>query len=162
MSQRETHSPVQEPNAHSRFGTSSSLWPQGLHPSRLLCPWDFPERRLEQAAISFSRGFSWRRDRTHASCIGMWIPYHGATREAQAMLLSPHTFGEGRGTHPSPLTWKPHGQKSLVGYSPWNHKESDTTEWLSMHISAKFTPQDIHLFKYVSSGDVQMEIKYSE
>ena len=21
-----------------------------------------------------------------------------------------------------------HGQKSLVGYSPWNHKESDTTE----------------------------------
>ena len=22
----------------------------------------------------------------------------------------------------------PHGQKSLVGYSPWGHKESDTTE----------------------------------
>ena len=25
----------------------------------------------------------------------------------------------------------PHGQRSLVGYSPWGHKESDTTEWLS-------------------------------
>ena len=25
----------------------------------------------------------------------------------------------------------PHGQRSLVGYSPWNHKESDTTERLS-------------------------------
>ena len=25
----------------------------------------------------------------------------------------------------------PHGQKSLVGYSPWGHKESDTTEQLS-------------------------------
>ena len=24
----------------------------------------------------------------------------------------------------------PHGQKSLVGYSPWGHKESDTTERL--------------------------------
>ena len=24
----------------------------------------------------------------------------------------------------------PHGQRSLVGYSPWGHKESDTTEWL--------------------------------
>ena len=23
-----------------------------------------------------------------------------------------------------------HGQRSLVGYSPWGHKESDTTEWL--------------------------------
>ena len=22
----------------------------------------------------------------------------------------------------------PHGQRSLVGYSPWSHKESDTTE----------------------------------
>ena len=25
----------------------------------------------------------------------------------------------------------PHGQKSLAGYSPWSHKESDTTEPLS-------------------------------
>ena len=25
----------------------------------------------------------------------------------------------------------PHGQKSLVGYSPWGHKESDMTEQLS-------------------------------
>ena len=26
-----------------------------------------------------------------------------------------------------------HGQRSLVGYSPWGHKESDTTERLGMH-----------------------------
>ena len=25
----------------------------------------------------------------------------------------------------------PYGQRSLVGYSPWGHKESDTTEQLS-------------------------------
>ena len=25
----------------------------------------------------------------------------------------------------------PHGQRSLVGYSPWGHKESDKTEQLS-------------------------------
>ena len=25
-----------------------------------------------------------------------------------------------------------HGQRSLAGYSPWGHKESDTTEPLSM------------------------------
>ena len=24
-----------------------------------------------------------------------------------------------------------HGQRSLVGYSPWGHKELDTTEWLT-------------------------------
>ena len=36
---------------------------------------------------------------------------------------------------------KSHGQRSLVGYSPWGHKESDTTERL-------------HLFTYHNSGTV--------
>ena len=34
-------------------------------------------------------------------------------------------------THSSILAWKSHGQKSLVGYSPWGHKELDTTEQLN-------------------------------
>ena len=41
--------------------------------------------------------------------------------------------------------WKPtpvllpgesHGQNSLAGYSPWGHKESDTTEWLTQHTAS--------------------------
>ena len=28
-----------------------------------------------------------------------------------------------------------HGQRSLVGYSPWDHEELDTTEWLHFHFS---------------------------
>ena len=36
------------------------------------------------------------------------------------------------GGHGIPLLYpcleNPHGQKSLAGYSPWGHKESDTTE----------------------------------
>ena len=31
-------------------------------------------------------------------------------------------------THSSILAWEIHGQKSLVGCSPWGHKESGTTE----------------------------------
>ena len=31
-------------------------------------------------------------------------------------------------THSSTLAWKSHGQRSLVDYSPWGHKESNTTE----------------------------------
>ena len=31
------------------------------------------------------------------------------------------------------LPGKSHGQRSLVGYSPWGHKESDTTERLHFH-----------------------------
>ena len=32
-----------------------------------------------------------------------------------------------------------HGQRSLVGYSPWSRQESDTTEWLSAHIHQMIT-----------------------
>ena len=36
---------------------------------------------------------------------------------------------EGMATHSSnPYLKNPHGQRSLVGYSPWGRKESDTTE----------------------------------
>ena len=46
--------------------------------------------------------------------------------------------GSGRSSgeeHGNPLQYSclknPHGQRSLVGYSPWGHKELDTTEQLS-------------------------------
>ena len=32
---------------------------------------------------------------------------------------------------PVSLLWKSHGQRNLVHYSPWGHKESDVTEWLT-------------------------------
>ena len=48
---------------------------------------------------------------------------------------------EGMATHSAILTWRiPHGQRSLVGYSLWGCKESDTTEWLStaqQHVISK-------------------------
>ena len=31
-------------------------------------------------------------------------------------------------THSSILAWKSHGQRSLMGYSPWDRKETDMTE----------------------------------
>ena len=39
--------------------------------------------------------------------------------------------------HPTPvlLPGKSHGQRSLVGCSPWGCEESDTTEWLPFHFS---------------------------
>ena len=35
---------------------------------------------------------------------------------------------EGIATHSSILAGKSQGQRSLVGFSPWGHKELDTTE----------------------------------
>ena len=37
--------------------------------------------------------------------------------------------------HSSTLAWKIHGQRSLVGCSPWGRQESDTTEQLHFHFS---------------------------
>ena len=46
------------------------------------------------------------------------------------------------GGHGNPLQYSclenPHGQRSLVGYSPWGHKELDTTEWLSTYTHKGF------------------------
>ena len=38
---------------------------------------------------------------------------------------------KGMATHSSVLAGESHGQRSLVGYSPWSCKESGTTEWLT-------------------------------
>ena len=55
----------------------------------------------------------------------------GDTGNAHAIPGSGRSAGEGNGNHSSILAWKKsHGQKCLVGYSPWDHKESDMTEYI--------------------------------
>ena len=46
-------------------------------------------------------------------------------------------YNRRRQWHPTPvlLPGKFHGQRSLVGCSPWGRYESDTTEWLPFHFS---------------------------
>ena len=50
-----------------------------------------------------------------------------------------------RARQPTPvfLPGESHGQRSLVGYSPWGHKESDTTQQLSMHEYISTNIEDI-------------------
>ena len=43
---------------------------------------------------------------------------------------------KGRATHSSILPGEFHGQRSLVGYSPWSCKELDMIEWLTLFIFA--------------------------
>ena len=39
---------------------------------------------------------------------------------------------KGKAPHSSILAGEFHGQRSLAGYSPWGHKESDMTEQLTL------------------------------
>ena len=58
-------------------------------------------------------------------------------RDSGLILGSGRFPGEG---HDNPLQYSclenPHGQRSLVGYSPWGHKKLDTTEvtYACMHV----------------------------
>ena len=48
---------------------SDYLWPPGLQPASLLCPWNFLGKKMQWGAISYSRGSSQPKDWTHISCI---------------------------------------------------------------------------------------------
>ena len=57
-------------------------------------------------------------------------------REAGLNLGQEDPLEEDMATHSSILAWRIHGQRSLVGYSPWGCKELGTTEvtWHSTHM----------------------------
>ena len=91
---------------------------QGLNPGLLNSWWILyhlshqqSPRILEWAAFPFSRGSSQSRNQTGVSCTAGGFFYQ---------------------LQPTPvfLPGKPCGQRSMVGYSPWGHKESDMTECL--------------------------------
>ena len=56
-----------------------SLWTVTM---RIFCPWDFLGKNTGMDCHFLLQGIFWPRDQTHVSCIGRWILYHWATREA--------------------------------------------------------------------------------
>ena len=56
-------------------------------------------------------------------------------------------------THSSIPAWKIYGQRGLVGLSPWSHKDSDATEWLSMHAQIKLLNE---VLMYINSITVTL------
>ena len=60
-----------------------------------------------------------------------------ATTHSLNYFRSTALFIQRRWWHPTPvlLPGKSHGRRSLVGCSPWGHKELDTTERLHFHFS---------------------------
>ena len=56
-----------------------------------------------------------------------------------------------------------HGQRSLVGYSLWAHKESDTTEQLTLSLSGfnSMWTENLQMFKKDLEKAEETEIKLS-
>ena len=152
--------------------TSNSVWPYGLWPARLLCPWDSAGKNAGVGSHGPSRGFSQPRDWTcvsYISCTATLVPPGKPLKCVYRKILSQSFATSNKTTVMSELCrwlrgelsacqcsrprrrgfdpwvrkipwsrkWQPipiflpgkfHGQRSLAGYSPWGHKESDKTE----------------------------------
>ena len=69
-----------------------------------------------------------------AMCQSFWDSVRAMLTEKFIALLD---YIQRRQWHPTPvlLPGKSHGQRSLVGCSPWGHEESGTTEQLPFHFS---------------------------
>ena len=85
-----------------------------------------------------------------ASLVAQTLKNLPAMWETQAQSLGwEDPWEKGMTTHSVFLPGESHGQRSLMGYSPWGHKQLDTTEWHTLSLSKKrgqstlFSPKSI-------------------
>ena len=83
---------------------------------------------------SWARKFPWKRDRLPTP-VFLGFPGGSDRKNSPAMwetLVQPLVWEdpleEGRATHSSVLAWRIPWKRSLGGYNPWGHTESDSTE----------------------------------
>ena len=95
---------------------SDSLRPHELY-GRFLCPWDSPGKNTEVGCQSLLQRIRFN-------------PWVGRYPEKGMSTHSSILFREFM-LENSCLEFR----RSLVGYSPWTHKESDITEWLTLSLS---------------------------
>ena len=73
---------------------------------------------------------------TGAALVAQWVKHLPAMWETRVQCLGcEDPLEKETATHSSTLAGKSHGQRSLVGYSPWGPKELDTTERLHFNPS---------------------------
>ena len=71
----------------SHYIMTDSLVPHGLQPTRLLCPWDFPDKKTGVSFHFLSTGSSWPRDSTFVSSPALAGRFFIAWEAPKAFLL---------------------------------------------------------------------------
>ena len=99
------------PLLFSRSVVFNSLWPRGVQHARH--PWQL----------------SWQR--VHLQCrFNYWVGKLSCRRNTTPVCLGFPGGSAGKESTCKPLVGEFYGQRSLAGYSPWDHKESNLTERL--------------------------------
>ena len=109
---------------------SDSVWPHRWQPTRLPCPWDSSGKNTGVSCHFLFQCVKVKSlSRVLATTIYIQSPIPGFP-----MMC---TFCWRRQWHPTPVLLPGkshgHGQRTLVGFSPWGCEESDTTEWIHFH-----------------------------
>ena len=85
--------------------------------------------RGEEGELELKAPRSLSSPASSASLLTQTVKNLSAMQETQVQFLGQEDpLEKGMATHSSILTWRIHGQRSLVGYGPRGRKESDTTE----------------------------------
>ena len=98
-----------------------SLWPRGLQPTRFLCPWDSSGKNTGVGCHFFLRG--------NLPDLGI-EPESPPSRALAGRFFTTESPGKPI-TSDSSDQFMTANPTSLAGYSPWDLKESDMTEWLT-------------------------------
>ena len=137
---------------------SDSSQPQGLQPTRILSSWVFPDKNtgvgchflLQEIFPTLGLNPSLLCLSLSPHCIAVnSLPLEPRCIGGDWQMILPKWQMEPRSDrtlqanirrrqwHPTPvlLPGKSHGRRSLVGCSPWGHKELDMTERLHFHFS---------------------------
>ena len=110
-----------------------------------LIPWKIPWRKDRPPTPVFL-GFPGGSDGEESACkAGDLDSIRGLGRSAQG--------GHGHPLQCSHLE-NPHGQRSLAGYSPWRHRESDLTEQCIIAHQAVM-PRSFYIIKWVAYNPVK-------
>ena len=132
----------------SRSVVSDSLWPHGLQPTRLLCPWGCLQARiLEWVVMPSSRGSSQPRDRTQVSLIAGRFFTIGVTREAPFVPNSEQKLRCGHWRWPSKEVWIfiPDSYRALVHMQESKDPEvtwAEKNRTMGFHRELKFLVQE--------------------
>ena len=108
----------------SCYAMPDSLWPHGLWPSRLLCPWDFPGKNTGVGCHLLLHGSSRPRDKHWSSALADWF-----------------------------FTADPSWKLLIIAYCIWKPLWDCQHSWLWPCISTMFIPYlsrncEIFLFQY--------------
>ena len=119
---------------------SDSLWPHGLEPSRLLCPWNYPGKNTGVGSHSFLQGSCLPRDWTRRVSSIADFPSGSDSKESASNAGDPSSItgsgrfpGEGNG-YPLQYSCLENSMERGAWWAPGpqDSKESDMTEWRTL------------------------------